>query len=407
MEKVFFLLSIVYAVFRVHSPDSLSKLDFNVQVSMIGNPCLYPTYGKLLKSHNCQVNARLQYEDIVVATNVSEELVRECVENVERMGGRGVVIVQDKAKVIMNGYDDYEENGSGNIRAFVLGIEKKVFRKYLEEVSDVWVSYRYDLLQSSYPFVEFKFSGNFTRDLGLVRSFMRFNEKVHVLWESVTFLLVYDEIDSGLPEDCVVAPSGTMFCKKGDSGVTGKQILENYSIILSVYNHKKTNKSSESFLDFLVNVFLSCDYNAKCTLDYARSRHKDFKTNPEILDLYTVSEKSQGSITVNSVQIPWPSYLDTAFCLSFFDPPQYCQKCSQGCLFSDLQSKNCSIWCNNQNCGYSNLNCLEKSGCFSFMLNDGHCNSLCENDPDCEDDGLYIKFFVYSVLSCCIIIFVV
>lgn len=401
MEKILFLLSFVYAELRVHSPDGLSKLNFNIQISTIGNPCLYPTYGKLLKSHNCQIDFKLQYDDIVVATNVSEEFVGNCVEVVEKMGGRGVVIVQDRLEMIK------EEVVVGRMKVFVLGIEEKVYKKYLEGANDVWVSYRYNLLQSSYPFTEVKFSGNFSKDLELVENFRRFDRRMHVLWDNVRFLLVIDEIDSSLSPGCVTTPSDSLYCKKGNSLINGRQILENYSIILSVYKHHSNKNISDFFLNFLTEVFLYCDYNTNCTLNYALSYIVNFKTNSEILDLYTTNEKSQGLIAFNSINIVWPYYLETAFCLSFYDPPQNCQKCSQGCLFSDLQSENCSIWCDNQDCGYSNLICLQKNGCFNFMLNDGNCNSLCENDPDCEEDGLYIKFFVYTVLTCCIIIFVV
>ena len=74
------------------------------------------------------------------------------------------------------------------------------------------------------------------------------------------------------------------------------------------------------------------------------------------------------------------------YCLSLTNPPDSCPQCSTGCMFSDLTSSSCVSNCNNQACGYQNLQCLGSYGCYSFMskYNDNNCNNTNCN-PGCQN----------------------
>jgi hypothetical protein len=198
-----------------------------------------------------------------------------------------------------------------------------------------------------------------------------------------------------------------MICLNTSEDLSGKSILETYSMILNVYEQLDSPDPTTTYLKYLKAVLGNCDTESNCTSRYSKGYVPNFYFDKGVLDRYGLLEKRRAGVSVNNVDIIWLDYLEPAYCLSFSDPPSTCQECSQGCPFSEIRSGNCSIWCDNEDCGFSNLACLEQNGCFNFMINDGNCNEVCFGDPDCTDDGEYIKFFIYTVLACCIVVFVV
>lgn len=400
MEKILLLVFFVYAEFIVRSPDELFEVYFDVQIATFGNPILYSTYGKLLVMNKCEIKNRLGYSDIVVVKNSSGTCVDRCAEVVETMGGRGLIVVQDDGGIIES------QCGIEVKNVFVLGMERKIFNKYLKGVNDVWITYKYDLMQGNFPVIEIKFSGDPEIDLHLVHNLIRIDGKFGVSWDFFKVFFVCD-VGGYNVSDCVTTASNSTYCKKSILNITGQEVLSNYIIILTVFDKINLRKNSSEFLKFLKLVLSLCDNSSNCTQQYAESLIPNLIPDPNLLDIYGQKSNSQGIYTINSIDFYWSSYLESAYCLSYYNTPESCQKCSQGCFYSDLKSGNCSIWCDNQDCGYSELVCLQQSGCYNFMLNDGNCNRDCTEDPDCLDDGQYIKVFVYTVLSCCIIIFVV
>ena len=95
-----------------------------------------------------------------------------------------------------------------------------------------------------------------------------------------------------------------------------------------------------------------------------------------------------------------PESIEIAYCLSQNSPSSNCPKCSEQCAYDDLRDIDCSIKCNSSSCGYDNLYCLESDNCYTFMLNDGNCNDLCSDDPDCPaSDSVHLAAIIVPIIG--------
>lgn len=399
-----FTFVLVYAEFRVQSPDSLRNFDISVQVATFGNPGLYSHYGKLNTFENCEIIDELDFESWVLLANSTGVCISQCAKVVEDKGGKGLVVVQDSPLVIS---EDCEGDSSEIV---VIGIDRNLYNDHFIKHKDIWVTYRYELFESFDPFVEVKLSGNFSKDLVLVDRISRINAKYKISWDNIRFQLICENEAENSTRDCLITPSKNRYCIVGNK-VPGSQILQTYTIMLDVYEQLYTSSSDTNstteLLQFLRSVLTTCDSEVNCTKRFAKGYLHNFYSDYGALDRYGISDTLKERIVINSINIYWINHLESAYCLSLSNPPQSCQECSQGCSYEDIRSGNCSIWCDNEDCGFSNLACLGQNGCFNFMISDGNCNDICYADPDCSDDGEYIKFFIYTVLACCIIVFVV
>ena len=311
-----------------------------------------------------------------------------------------MIVVQDSPKIINK---ECEDDASGVV---VLGMDRDLYNNHFIKHKNIWVTYRYELFESFEPFVEVKLSGEFFKDLVLVDGLLRMNAIKKISWFNLRFQLICEPDAGNKTRDCLATPSKNTYCVAGKK-LPGSQILQTYTIILNVLERLNTANSTTDFLHYLKSVFRNCDYDTNCTNYFTRLYYKPIEADLGVLDRFGTVEELRERIVINSISIYWPDHLESAYCLSFLNPPENCEECSQGCPFESIRSKNCSDWCDNEDCGFNNLACLELSGCFSFMINDGNCNDDCLEDLDCIRDGKYINFFIYTVIVCSIAVFAV
>lgn len=89
---------------------------------------------------------------------------------------------------------------------------------------------------------------------------------------------------------------------------------------------------------------------------------------------------------INNNYYFWGGQIEKSYCLTLSSPPSNCEECSLGCSYSDLSSSNCKSACNTTSCSYDMLNCIGSDDCYNFMIGDGNCNEKCACDPDCGCD---------------------
>ena len=384
----------------VQSPDSLKHFDINIQVATFGNPSFYSSYGKLHTYENCEILDSLNFETFVLLVNSTGICISQCAKNIEDKGGKGIIVVQDSPQLI---YKECEVYTSGVV---VLGLDRNLYNNHFINHKNIWITYRYELFESYEPFVEVKLSGDFSKDLVLAEGLLRLNNKSKISWFNIRFQLICNTDSEDVARDCLLTPSKNKFCLPGKT-YPGSQILQTYTMILNVFEQLNTADSTTDYLHYLKSVLSTCDYNTSCTNYISQIFCPNVYQDVGVLDRYGTVEELQERVVINSVNVYWPEFLESAYCLSFLDPPDNCEECSEGCLFESVRSKNCSVWCDNEECGFNNLACLEENECFNFMINDGNCNNVCLDDLDCIEDGQYIKFFIWTVLVCCIIVFFV
>lgn len=58
--------------------------------------------------------------------------------------------------------------------------------------------------------------------------------------------------------------------------------------------------------------------------------------------------------------------------------------CSSDCTLKNLTDTSCDTNCNNSKCSYDFLECLKNDACYTFIIDDGNCNSLCPGEKDCQ-----------------------
>ena len=397
----FILIQLVQSEFRIESPDNLKDSQLTIQAALFGNPNFYSNYGKIEIVKECKISKLLEYETIVVLSNSTNCCILDMARSVRNSGGRGLIVVQDQANLIQKDCDGDDPN------ILVLSISKADFKKYIEKNDIVWITYRYMLFQSNYPFIEVKLTGNFSIDLRLTLEFLKLNTKFSILWDFIRIQIMTTSNSSNSLSDCILSSSNKSLCLPGTDSISGIDKLKAYSLIFSVYEKFFNPNSTAPFFTFLKSVFQNCDYNVTCMSEIAKYYIKTLKHDTSILDRYISYKSGYSRFIINSVDIYWFSHLESAFCLSFMDQPQECEFCSPGCSFKLLKSSNCSLFCDNIHCGFSNLRCQRDKGCFHFMLGDGNCNEMCIDDPDCNQDAEYLRFFLYSVIACCFVVFVV
>jgi hypothetical protein len=397
---ILILIQIAQSEFRVESPDDLKDSQIRIYPALFGNPTFYSMYGKIQVMKDCKFNKLLEYETVVVLTNSSECCLLETARKVRNSGGRGLVVVQDEAKMIEKDCEGDDPN------IMVLSLSRNDYKKHFHNAKNIWITYRYMLFQSSYPFIEVKLTGDFLKDLIITQEFIKLNSKFAVHWEYVRFQLMASSHSTYPENDCLSGPSNRTYCLPSDE-VFGTVKLEAYVLILNVYERFSSPNSTANFLIFLRSVFQNCNYNSTCIFEISKNYIKNLRKSFSALDRYLTYEETPSRFVINSVDIYWFGYLESAFCLSFAEQPQECEFCSPGCSFKSLRSTNCSIFCDNIHCGFSNLRCQREKGCFRFLLGDGNCNEMCIDDPDCNQDGEYLRFFLYSVIACCFVVFIV
>ena len=399
MATLFFLFWRAQAGFRVESPDDYKLSDINVELALFGNPTFYGNYGKIKEFHECKIDELLEYETIVLLTNTSNCCILSIANEVKNKGGRGVIVVQDSPKIIEKDCKGDDPN------IMVIGISKDNYKKYIKNYKTVWVTYQYFIYQSIYPFIEIKLTGNITEDLKIVKSLLKLHSKFSITWQSLRFYIMCNSDSPNSKTDCITHSKNTSVCLDSQQNITGLSKIVFYKNIFNFYQKLVGLNSTSIFLNLLKSAFTDCHYDIDCLSNMTDKYSLPNNVDPNILDRYFVYEQGLSRIVLNTVNIYWSEYLESAFCLSFAGHPKGCEFCSPGCSFSILSSGNCSVYCDNLNCGFSNLVCQQTKGCYKFMLGDGNCNEMCIDDPDCNQDKEYLKFFLYSVIACCFVIF--
>lgn len=399
----FFILVIltVRADLKIESPDSFNGKNILTHPALFGNPTFYGIYGKIKEVHQCQVLELLEFETIVLLTNTTGCCIFAMAKEVENKGGRGLIVVQDFPRIMekdCDGEDSY---------IMVIGISFDSYKNFFKHKKTVWITYQYEIYPTMYPYIEVKFTGNVTSDLVLVKSLMKLHMKYTIPWQYIKLYAMCEASSTDPDTECMKSEKEIEFCMNTQENYTGKAKIAFYQQIFAFVQNYRSQNATSIILNFLNSAFSDCSYNLTCLSNLVQSYDSSPTSSSRILDLYFIFESRLGRIILNSIDIYWPESLESAFCLAFIRKPGFCEYCSPGCTFTSLESANCSIFCDNLHCGFSYLNCQRSKGCYKFMFGDGNCNEMCIEDPDCNQDKEYLRFFMYSVIACCFVIFLV
>ena len=173
------------------------------------------------------------------------------------------------------------------------------------------------------------------------------------------------------------------------SYASGAQQLANSIEIVNYFNFiKQYEQSLSQFLAIVMEVYSECEFNYSSTCISSIFNEFNFSENwlydsfyinwyflytPYIIPFYQV----------NDLYLYWINYLEKFYCSISLISYYGCTLCNSFCTYYSLRNSIDCHYCNVSSCGYSNLECLEKDNCYSFMIGDGNCNKACNNDPDC------------------------
>lgn len=394
------IFKICIANVYILSPDILSVYNIQSSKATFGNPYLYPTYGILvfIKSlMGCRISTQLPPNSYAIIYNYGQCFYSDLALSVQNQGGIGAIFTN------INSFDyaiKAKNPQDGNkVNILVIGINT-TYSNLLSQYSDlqIWIYYKFETVKSLAPVINLELSSNYTQDKLYIAQILSINISI----SKPDFILSFSYCTScrniNFSADCITNTQATIFCLPHTSNVSGSDMLLNTFGIINYYeSYAKTRIGG--FLKYLSKLYKTCefDYTTEChssvllqygaSLDTSSVFNKYSKYENEIRTLFYI----------NSVSFFYPSYIEQAYCLSFYSVPSSCPACSPGCSNTDLYSSSCVPSCNVSACGNQNLVCLEKDRCYNFMIGDGNCNYLCNNDPDCK--GVCVPGCKYIDLS--------
>jgi hypothetical protein len=389
----------------IFSPDALSKSIIQCSTATFGNPYLYPTYGKLefiQTLDKCGISAPLPPNSYAIIYNSGPCYYSDLALSVQSQGGIGAIFTNFPIDDFLSP-KTLEDGNQVNI--LVIGISTKDSNLLSEyNNKEIWISYNFNTIASSLPSINIQLSSNYTQDKAYIVPLLSINNNIPIYKSefSVTFLSSLSFYSS---TDCIKNKEGISFCLPDTSTVSGSEKLLNTFGIINYYI-SYSNTDIGAFLSYLDALYRTCEFNytTQCHSSVLLQYGAILDTS-SVVSSYSVSEYwIETLLYINSVLFLYPSYIEQAYCLSFYDIPSNCPTCSPECSHADLNSSSCVSSCNVSACGNQNLVCLREDGCYSFMLKDQNCNALCNNDPDCENGSNISSLLTFVLIPVAILV---
>lgn len=129
----------------------------------------------------------------------------------------------------------------------------------------------------------------------------------------------------------------------------------------------------KTFLSYLNTLYSTSefDYKTQCNSGVLLKYGANFNTSG-VLNSYSKTENNLATIVyINLVKLFYPSFIQQAYCLSFYNIPPSCPACSSGCSYMDLDSSTFVPSCNVSACGNQNLACFSAENFIVLCLETG------------------------------------
>ena len=250
----------------------------------------------------------------------------------------------------------------------------------------IWATYIIDLPIISNPVISYYLTSNYSRDKDFFSSLQSLNNNIPIPISRLRLFIQYQSFSKS-PSECIFL----LYCLANTINATGEQQLSNSVAIVNFFEYlNNRNSSLGNFLNTMMIIYDSCefDYPTLCITSALNKFSTSINLSSNCFDSYGYEAITiYPYFKIGSAYLYWNNYLEVLYCSISLNPNNNCPKCSDSCTYELLRNySNCNN-CNDSNCGYSNLVCIQENRCFSFMIGDGNCNSGCINDPDCSNNG--------------------
>ena len=406
INLILFLLKICKSILSIVSPDNLANSNISHGLGSYGNPSIYSSYGKLVfySPLTCDFSESFSSHDFVV---VNPNLVTSCkfsdlVYSVQKSGGIASLIVAPDS---LPGLFLHDSNADtlNEINILVLSISSTQNSYYQQhQENEIWVTYTFDFSISTNPLITYYLTSNYIIDKSFFIQLKYLNNNLTIPANQFSLLFYYQDTSSSSLTDCINTTLSS-YCIKNNNNTTGKQQLSNSAIILNYfYNYKDRNADLSFFINFVLEIYEICEYNysTTCISDVFQSNNLLINASSEIL-----ANTGEESPVIKSVYkigdniLYWNNYLELLYCMISLN--HNCELCNSGCTYEIFNSSNSCNYCNTSNCGYSNLKCLKKNNCYTF-ISDGCClnTSDCNNTTSSSNNDSGDSALLTVVLTC-------
>ncbi|OMJ93651.1 hypothetical protein SteCoe_3350 [Stentor coeruleus] len=396
----------VNSIFKIHSPDSLSLLHFDIGLAAFGSPGLYSIYGKIteVRLNNCKPTKRYSENIFPLVLNYPNCYYSELAYEFYISGAKLIILVSlnDTVDYVMIPKNYSEPN---NYNIVTLMIPRYIYTSYFAFFDSILASYTYDIIQTKVPQVQLVISGYYEIDENYIQGIKYLYDIFNISWSNFEFSILYLNYSENMSisQDCITHNSN-YYCSYGTEQSNGSTIINNSILSLSFYNSISSSDTPLIlFLEYLIKLIAYCsnNYTLSCSQKIAEDFGYTSGLNYDLLETQVMKNINTGFYIINNIEYYWSDlWLNEIYCLSSENPNNGCiNKCDSKCEYKEINSGICYNGCNSSSCGYSQLACLEiVEDCYYFMISDGNCNAKCLKESDCEDQTGGSFVYVYIIL---------
>jgi hypothetical protein len=411
-----FLIQLGHSSLQIVSPDSLSSYSLSYLESPFGDPGLLPIFGQIVptQTSDCMI-PQASYSSFA---NTSIILVYDSPScdyslialTAQDLGVMGIMFSLDSGEWSpTNVYSTpsvYANRGSvtTGISIFSLFVTSDFINIILQDYSEteIWVVYnKTNYAVSPAPTFKYFMASDYGIDNSFLSQVLTVIDNYENVWEQeLEIFLLYSPNDND-PSNCLSVYNNN-YCLPSVNGTSGAIRIANSVLILNFYKGISDYYDLHGFLSYVSDLNTDCagDLSTGCNEAlirlYGQSPNYDFSVLKSAYD----SSSMIYSMQVGDIFVYDPVFLVSAYLLS----STYVWTCAQSCTSMLYYSNLCNPECNNAECGFNNMVCLEENDCYSFMLHDGNCNEQCDSDPDCpngeEHSMLVVKIAVPLIIGC-------
>lgn len=392
-RTIFYLISSSLGKLIIHSPDVLQDLEIPYGYANFGNPALIPKYGKVQYEHlsECAFEGNVKSNSVLVLEADKENSCHFSLMIMSAYKAKAtfILILQPYDEIYNMSSSYYTDEMYEDFTALL--IKKKIYTDYFSKFKNVWLSYEYDYKKSDSPNIELILSGNRNQEYYIVKDLLNVINNYHLDYDQFNIRIAYSNSINFIVEDCIIYNLKS-YCAYMVPTASGSLVLENLLASLTFFDSLPPNiQPVRAFLEYLLYLYNKCDqdYTINCNYDSIIDNGGQPNYNENLILNAKFFSDPDSHLVINGKYFPWSGTIELGYCSSFYEMPYNCPYCSSGCYFDVQSLESCVIGCNNTDCGYSNLNCLEteSTDCYYFMLNDGNCNNECGLEEDCLGDN--------------------
>ncbi|OMJ69051.1 hypothetical protein SteCoe_33332 [Stentor coeruleus] len=401
------LLPLCLSKLSIVSPDILANSSIPYIITTFSNAHLYPIYGKFVFieiDSSCDFSSDqkslLNKTTIPIVSKVDNNNCSFIIISniVEQTGSPGVIIVSDNISYYYNNKNgDFVNDNKDDLYhsyytfavCLIISSETfKIFEDYIQE--QIWAIYVYsEYKMTKYPSFKFYMASDYDKDSDYIYNTKEVTFEYGMKKSNFEIIFSYIEQGNMLDENCLNSTDNALYCLPPSEYSTGRERILNTILSLNAFNIFEDNEIY-NFFAYMMDLYYKCYY------DRSVYCHElilaGFGITPNYNDSVLLSQGKIDSvifpqISINDVYLYNPKYIWDLYILSSNDPYIASYECDAGCTVMNLFENACNPNCNTERCSYNFLNCLKQNSCYTFILGDGNCNSLCQNDPDCMTEN--------------------